>query len=234
MEIEIVGWDNYNPRKNYKSTSWLRLSNTLLEDPDFYSFNNGEMLAWIYLLSIASKKYSGTIQVNYEHAERVSRIKERDLKNAIKKLEELQLVRAHVTDTTRARHAHDTQTCSTRVATNERTNEHNEQTNEGCSERFERSGTAIAEFKVLETVLVEREVGEGLQRQWLETFPDAAWVISEIRKALLWETANPVRRKKRFGAFVTRWLTKGWDQRQTTPGMSPRKSIAEILGEEAV
>lgn len=109
--IEINNWDKYNPRKDLKATSWVRLQNSLFEDPNFIEFNHAELLFWVYLLSMASKKQSGTVKLSLPHAIRIGRFTERDVHEAIKKLIDIECVRiceAGRTQTLRARDVHDT------------------------------------------------------------------------------------------------------------------------------
>jgi hypothetical protein len=119
LRIEIKNWREFNPRSDVKKPSWFRLSHDLFEDPDFYDFSPNEMLAWIYILCHASKKNSETITVSILHLERVGRIKEKDFRSAVRKLELLQCITVPDTHTLRDRHVSDTPT----NATNERTNE---------------------------------------------------------------------------------------------------------------
>jgi hypothetical protein len=73
---------------------------------------------------------------------------------------------------------------------------------------------APADLDEIGHILSDRKVTVTLQHSWLEAFPDPLWIIAEIRKALAWEAANPARKKRNFGAFMTRWMSKGWDQRK--------------------
>lgn len=117
MIIEILKWEKFNPRKDVKANSWFRLQHDFFENPDFYDFSPAEMLAWIYLLCLASKKNTGTVSINEKHLERVGRISVADFRSAVEKLETVQCVLVHVTGTLRERDESDTQT----NATNERT-----------------------------------------------------------------------------------------------------------------
>lgn len=86
IEIKIRNWEKYNKRKDYKRPWWFALSNSLLEDPDFYSFTDGEIKAWIYILSQASKQCSPSVKINTVHSNRVCNIKESTMISCIKKL----------------------------------------------------------------------------------------------------------------------------------------------------
>lgn len=120
--IEIIHWDKYNPRKDLKATSWVRLQNSLFEDPNFIEFNQAELLFWIYLLSMASKKQSGRIKLSLAHAIRIGRFTERDVNGAITKLIEAECILLPDwprTPTSHARHVDDTLRTNETNVTNE-------------------------------------------------------------------------------------------------------------------
>lgn len=56
------------------------------------------------------------------------------------------------------------------------------------------------------------KVKQSVQERWLAAYPDAQWVKQEILKALAWEAANPKKRSKDFGRFMTNWLSNGWER----------------------
>jgi hypothetical protein len=100
-EVEIKDWEKHNPRKDIKLTVWFRLQNSLFEEPDFFSFTHSELLVWIYLLSMASKKYSPKIRLSKEHIQRIGRFKFSDFESALEKLSDLK----YLNITLRERHA---------------------------------------------------------------------------------------------------------------------------------
>jgi hypothetical protein len=120
-----LNWEKFNPRRDVTKPSWFRLSHDLFENPEFFDFSHADLVSWIYILSMASKKNSAVIQVNMQHVERIGRVKAKDFHVAIEKLKFIQCVHVDYTDTLRGRYADDTPT----NATNERderneTNEH--------------------------------------------------------------------------------------------------------------
>ena len=86
--IEIKNFEKYNPRKDIKATTWFRLQNSLFEDPGFFDFKSEQILFWIYLLSVASKKQCGSIELSFAHAERVGRFSRRTIRSSLLKLTE--------------------------------------------------------------------------------------------------------------------------------------------------
>lgn len=102
MELTILKWNKYNPRKDIKHPSWFALSNRFLEDPDLFGFEPIDLKAMLYLFCQASQRNSPDITVNFSHAERVCLIKSKNLKAAIEKLSKIGAVRI-CTDHERAR-----------------------------------------------------------------------------------------------------------------------------------
>lgn len=72
MIIQINNWGKYQKRKDVAKPWWFALSNNLVSgDPDFYDFNDSELLFWIYILSEASKHNKcGIVVHNFEFARR--------------------------------------------------------------------------------------------------------------------------------------------------------------------
>jgi hypothetical protein len=217
--FKIVGWDKINARKDVTNPSWFKFKHAFFEDPEFYDFTQAELLAWIYMLCLASKKSSDEIEINFAHAERIGRLKRKDIDSAIKKLLHNQLVPVDVTCAVRGRDAD--VTCAGARLDKIRLEEIREDKKESSSEHSgECIETALCYFS-LDAIFQERKVSRKVQESWIAAFPESEWVCNEIQKALAWEVSNPSRRKKNFASFITRWMTKGWDQRRTSSGSDP-------------
>lgn len=121
IELTIVNWSRFNGRKDVQHPSWFRLEYRIAEDPDFYAFSHGEFRAWIYIMAQACRKNSGTIRIHYGHAKATSRLSRADLDGAVKKLNDLSIVSACVTPTSRARNADDTHTVRDRTGQDRQT-----------------------------------------------------------------------------------------------------------------
>lgn len=204
IQLEILNWEKFNPRKDVKAVTWLRFQNSLFENPDFFEFDHSEICFWLYLLSIASRKQSAVISVNISHAVKIGRFQKEIIQSAIVKLEQLQCVRVFTDDIeTHVRKKH-----ATDVRTDVRT--------EDCSEQTPVVFTAEypQELSEIKQELLERKVKPKAIETILKAYPEPQWVISEFRKMFIWEDMNPRKKKKNFGPFAARWLAKGWDQRK--------------------
>lgn len=143
MQICFKNWQQFNPRKDVKRSSWFRLENNIFENPDFFDFNDGEFRALIYLFCQQSKKDGKPFRLNKRHIETIGQIAEKVVIATVEKLEQLDMIQvkrdADDTRTSRGRDVDDTWTIRGRdaddtsairartdpYATNERTNETN-------------------------------------------------------------------------------------------------------------
>jgi len=140
IEIEILNWDKYNPRKDLKSTSWLRLENDLFGSPKFISFSHAEICLWIYILSQGSKEQTGKITLFLEHAKIVGKFSLEVVQSGLRKLNEIDVIKcsrnAYVTHATRERDVDDT------LRTNERDERNVTNETNGLQARSEDLGPA--------------------------------------------------------------------------------------------
>ncbi|MES2355590.1 MAG: hypothetical protein V4568_14570 [Pseudomonadota bacterium] len=127
--VTVTNWERFTTRKDIKASSWFRLSNTFLEDPDFYGFTDGELLTVIYMFSQCSKRMVDNFRLVYAHAKRIGGRSEKDITGAVDKLLKHQIISIDVTCTSRARHVD--VTLQTDKQTNKQTNIIN-QTNENA------------------------------------------------------------------------------------------------------
>lgn len=92
VEIEVLGWDKYNPRKDYKKPWWFALSNTITSDAMFSEFSDAEFRAWIHILCTASVQNTHKPRLFIKHMERSTGIKRSALMSAIDKLKILKVI----------------------------------------------------------------------------------------------------------------------------------------------
>lgn len=224
MRLAILNWEKFNARKDVKNPSWFRLSHSLFEDHEFYDFTHAELLSWLYILCLASQKSSSQVFVNFAHLERVGRIKKKDFEGAIKKLEQLNIVLVDVTSTLRERDVDDTHTCATRQTIHNKTIHNTTTADLASPTSTDVSATPIdcSDLSSKGNELLQN-AGADLQRAWLETYQDQAWIKQEVNKASAWILANPRKAPKKFGAFMNNWLSRAWESyRKTLPSNKPQ------------
>lgn len=66
IKITVLNWDKYNPKRDQKSYTWLRLDNMILTDPDLWGMTAEQKFVWIGILAECSKKNLDTIDLNLE------------------------------------------------------------------------------------------------------------------------------------------------------------------------
>jgi hypothetical protein len=126
IEIVILNWEKYNPRKDVKNSSWFRFEHNLFDNPNFYNFHPLEILFFIYLLTVFSKKSadfskksSNFFRIFPIHAERMSKVRQTYIHSALKKLNEINIIEySYVTSASRPRNVHVTDTLQIRALRN--------------------------------------------------------------------------------------------------------------------
>lgn len=215
MKITINNWNKYNPRKDLKHPSWLRLQNNFFESVNFYDFSPHEKLAFIYLLCYASKNIDepGVVDVNFSHALKVGNLKKSDLENAIKKLELLQIVTTPVQDPNRSvrdpnRSVRDL--CTTRRDETRRDETERDGTQvvmAVSNDAKSKEKGAVEEFQQFSDILFG--VTFKLQKFWLENYEKDS-LASELVKIKNWTIANSTTWKSytHHDRFFAKWLNK--------------------------
>jgi len=77
------------------------------------------------------------------------------------------------------------------------------------------------------------KVRVAAQRAWLSGFQDAEWVKSELKKAVMWMSANPKRAPRSdFAKFFNNWLNRGWENyRKSIPSTKARTMFNRVVSE---
>jgi len=120
MRVEIVNWGKYQPRKDYKSTPWLRLDNKIINDFKISQLSPAEKWLWITILALAATENNSSFETSVEHLAKIADIEHNDTNSGLKKLSNFGMITTDERDTNG--YVRDT------FATNERTNETNERT----------------------------------------------------------------------------------------------------------
>lgn len=223
MEVEILNWEKYNPRKDVKATSWFRLENRWWRDHQFDGKSCEIRMVWIAILSIGSELQKPRFTISPRLIAATLGIEEKTILEAIEFFQSIQSLHVHVTQTSRGRNGHVTQALRPRNATDGRTNElvvSNETTSpQPASRPLENKTTgSIPELSGPNHDPLLSTVTHSAQKAWLVAYPDAEWIRQEILKAAAWIEENPKRRPKDVRRFLGRWLSRGWEQhRKTVP-----------------
>ena len=96
LQVEIIHWDKYNPRRDVKSSSWMRFDNRFITDPKFFGFTCEERCVWLSILCLASQDYRQKFLLNTEQIAVNLRCSEEAVQGGIQKLKDLGCIRASV------------------------------------------------------------------------------------------------------------------------------------------
>lgn len=206
MIVTFKNWDKYNIRqKDIKRPFWFAMSNSIFMDPLFADFNDQQKLTFIYLLAEASRqnKY-GEVEIVVPLYSRITGYKETVLVQVLDKL-------------LKSGRAAESRLDGGKIATATQQDITLQDKTKGNIAPSVFSKQLEADFSDLIDLFNQRQVKPKLVEGWVKAFPDVPWIKQEVFKAIAWEDSNPVRKKKNFGAFLTRWMTSGWDRRKTDP-----------------
>lgn len=108
-DITICNWNAYQPRKDLKSLSWIRIDSDIFFSENFFLLDNNQKILFFYVLTYAGKKNTDTYSFNPEFVSANLKMGIKQLDDGIQKLESLGIVRRLVTESSRIR----TDVCTT-------------------------------------------------------------------------------------------------------------------------
>lgn len=91
--LEVVNWDKYHPRKDYKSIPWIRVDCDIFDDPIWARLPRFSALVWIYLLTVCGRLNTNRASFQLRLASFALHLKPVIIRQIIDGLEELQKVR---------------------------------------------------------------------------------------------------------------------------------------------
>lgn len=110
IEVTILKFENLSKRKDIKRPTWFAAENDILSHPDFFKIDAEEFRCWYWIMSVATRLNSETVRLSSELFAFQCRSSEAVFYSTLDKLKDKRLsfqqLPAHVTDTSRVRHAH--------------------------------------------------------------------------------------------------------------------------------
>lgn len=225
ISIKFKNWDKYNKRqKDIKRPYWFAMSNEIFLDPFYSELTDQERQAFIWLLCEASRqnKY-GEVEISKRLFHQITGYKCSVLDSTIHKL-------------LKSERAAGSRQDGGRIATATRQDKTEQDRTEHDRTSLVSSDESLShpeELREVVDIFTDRRVKATVTQSWATAFPDPRWLMGEIRKAIAWENANPARRKKDFGRFMTNWLMKGWDSRRVSPSQANEAERREAMNRAA-
>lgn len=94
MQIEVVKWEEYNPRreKNLKSMHWFRLQTDLPFNPKMFELSINAKWVFICLLCTCAKKVTNIVEVSDNYLSHISGVAIKEIPNIINSLQSCGLI----------------------------------------------------------------------------------------------------------------------------------------------
>jgi len=223
--LSIVGWNEYQERPDRANYTWCKLYSKTITGHFWQSSTLEQKAVWVTLLCLRNMQQEEVIHTQDFVLAGYCGVKASDVTEIIKGLIELGVIRDE---------------CGIipgKIQADSRQNPGLELELELEKEKKEKGAAAI---QPLPSVIAPQLVGDysqkavallstaslELQQTWLASYPDPAWIKQEINKATGWILANPKKAPKKFPAFMSNWLARGWENfRKTLPS---NRSAGEI------
>jgi len=101
--IVINNWDTYQPRKDLKSLSWIRIESDIFFTENFFVLDNNQRLLFFFLLTYAGKKNTNAYSINSDFISDKVNLTSAQISSGIEKLQQLSILHSSVTDSSRIR-----------------------------------------------------------------------------------------------------------------------------------
>lgn len=214
IQVEIVNWEKYNPRKDIKKPWWFALSNTITSDDIFSEFSDAEFRAWIHILCTASVQMTNRPRLFLKAADSKAKIRKSVLLSTLQKLETLEIIKNPYESRTQSERNPN----STRQ---DKTEQDNTKQNTVCTVlQSKPAPTQVKSDQDLVFILSEKtktlyaESPEYIPREALKAW---AWCENNSRKA--------PKSLRGWRQFFSGWLERGWDRHRKTLSTSADSGI---------
>lgn len=210
--VTIHNWEKHNPRKDIKRPTWFALDNRMVEHEDLFDLTHGEFKAWIYMLSLASRKTCETIEIPFSHADRVCKIKPREFRSALQKLANKNMITVHVTRPSHVRDIDVGDPNATYIQTDNTDRQDMTDTTETESSAVEVIEPLRSELEISDFVR-NYSISEHTQGTWLKLY-ELEYIRREVIKATDWVHLNPRKRPKvgkGAATFMSGWLSRSYE-----------------------
>ncbi len=219
--IKIIKFGNYQHYRT-RGIKWIKLHLHILDDLNFWYFEDWEKWLWIGLLMLAGKMEN---QIPYDEDFLRSKLALRTpklLKDTLNKFVTKNMIEFIDVNKESVKHFDssllDLSQAQSRV---EKSRVDKKRKDSSATPPDELKGLALYET---DKKLISR--WPELMKAWKQSYPGVN-ILAEIKKAHAWETANPDRRKINRARFLTGWLSRCQDSpRERQAGADPHNSGA--------
>ena len=125
LTIEFIKWEEYQPRKDYKSLPWFRVNSDIFDGQTYFHLKNDGIILLLFLVSYAAKDNKPKFNVSVSFLADKIKLEKKSILALIKKLQDIQILNGICTE------PYGICTDSIKSVANERTNitnKHNERT----------------------------------------------------------------------------------------------------------
>lgn len=139
IEIEILDWDKFNPRKDLKSMSWLRIEATIAINEKLFDLSPAGKWFWVYILSFSAMKMRGRNKFRLEYFGMQSGLSKKEIEATVKILVRENLIKISSSDRKKDTNELVTNTIENVPNEHNEHNEHNERDEHNTTKKIDRT-----------------------------------------------------------------------------------------------
>lgn len=246
MIIKVSDWKDHRAKHNLVNPWWFKWHNAHALNVKFLPLKMREIMALVYVLSLASESNSASVNISWEHQQVFGRMSKNDFIEACLILQEfgiLEIIRSELGENPAEIRPISGQNIPSREE--KRREEKNIKPDSGTNPASENrtlipfeeiessvpikkprvqkeppSLEVIPEFEGLREILESRKVTNALQQKWLKAYPPQ-FIFSTVRAADSWATAKG-KNYPNGGLFLNNWLAREFKGRQFLKTQEPK------------
>lgn len=92
IELHILDWENYQPRKDLLSLTWFRMDSAILDGNFYFEMKHDGFTFFAWILTQAAKKNNPAVNFSYEFAADKTKLDKSNFDEYLNKLEKMKLI----------------------------------------------------------------------------------------------------------------------------------------------
>lgn len=201
LEITVLNWEKYNPKRDQKTYTWFKLQNTFPFSVSMEQLDFKRKWMVICLLCEASRHNKGTFTTSIAILSRISNIEKSEILAILNDIEKTSII--STMSLTRQDDVVNTSLNKNRIDKNKE---------EKISLELSNLPHEINQDPVLMEFLTKANIKSSSLLLWIKTYQDVSWLKLEFLKMLSWLDANPQKKpKSNYARFMSSWLSRAWE-----------------------
>jgi hypothetical protein len=98
IHISFAKWEEYQPRKDYKSLPWFRVNSDIFDGQTYFNLKNDGIIVLLFLIGYAAKDNKSEFTISLEFLSDKIKLEKKTILMIIKKLQQIQILHGICTE----------------------------------------------------------------------------------------------------------------------------------------